>query len=213
MHPNFVTPREARNLLWVDLITNDKVLTMPSQNLPTLSPNELAWVSYQVSEFIRQQRLKYMPSAEPLSPEQKSAMRPFFPDAILDSARLLTLIDTRIQNPDFYQTLLSLGLDPALLPDFSNSMAAVTFQDVIVSHESFTNRLLFHELVHVTQYSKLGLSKFAAKYVEGFLQGGGYDGIPLEINAYLLDSEFANNPQKHFSVESEVQSWIDAGKF
>jgi hypothetical protein len=186
---------------------------MPSQNLPTLSPNEMAWVSYQVSEFIRKLRTQYLPSATPLSPEQKNAMRPFFPDAILDSARLLTLIGTRIPNPDFYDTLLSFGLDAAMLPDFSNSMAAVTFQDVIVSHEPFTDRLLFHELVHVVQYSKLGLSGFAVKYVEGFLLGGGYEGIPLEINAYHLDSEFAAHPEKHFSVESEVQSCITAGKF
>jgi hypothetical protein len=190
-----------------------KFLTMPSQNLPALSPNELAWVSYQVSEFIRQQRMKYLPTAAPLSNEQKSTLRPFFPDAILDSARLFTLSGTRIPNPDFYETLLSFGLDSTMLPDFSNSMAAVTFQDVIVSHEPFTDRLLFHELVHVVQYSKLGLSGFATKYVEGFLQGGGYEGIPLEINAYHLDSEFAAHPEKHFSVESEVQSWIASGKF
>jgi hypothetical protein len=185
---------------------------MPSPNLPTLSPNELAWVSYQVSEFIRQQRMKYMPSASPLSPEQKDTMRPFFPEAILDAARLLTLNGTRIQNPDFYDTLVSFGLDATLLPDFSNSMVAVTFQDVIVSHEPFTDRLLFHELVHVVQYAKLGLSGFSTKYVEGFLQGGGYEGIPLEINAYHLDSQFAANPEKQFSVEAEVQSWITAGK-
>ena len=186
---------------------------MPSHNLPSLSPNELAWVSYQVSEFIRQQRTKYLPAAAPLSPEQKNTMRPFFPDSILDSARLLTLTGARIPNPDFYETLLSFGLDATMLPDFSNSMAAVTFQDVIVSHEPFTDRLLFHELVHVAQYAKLGLAGFSTKYVEGFLHGGGYDGIPLEINAYRLDAEFANHPEKHFSVEAEVQSWIAAGKF
>ena len=186
---------------------------MPSRNLPTLSPNEVAWVSYQVSEFIRQQRAKYLPAATPLSPEQKTAMRPFFPDAILDSARLLTLTGTRIENPAFYETLIGLGIEAGMLPDFSNSMVAVTFQDVIVSHEPFTDRLLFHELVHVVQYAKLGLPGFATKYVEGFLQGGGYDYIPLEINAYLLDAEFANHPEKHFSVEAEVQSWIAAGKF
>jgi hypothetical protein len=186
---------------------------MPSHNLPTLSPNEFAWVSYQVTEFIRQQRTKYLPLAAPLSPDQLNTMRPFFPDAILNSARLLTLTNSRIPNPDFYASLISLGIDAAMLPDFSNSMAAVTFQDVVVSHESFTGRLLFHELVHVVQYSKLGLNGFTNKYVEGFLQGGGYDRIPLEVNAYLLDAEFARDPAHHFSVDSEVQSWIDSAKF
>lgn len=185
---------------------------MPSQNLPSLSPNEFAWVSYQVTEFIRQQRTKYLPQAASLSPDQLNTMRPFFPDAILNSARLLTLAGTRIPNPDFYDTVVSFGLDATMLPDFSR-MAAVTFQDVIVSHEPFTDRLLFHELVHIVQYSRLGLQGFTNKYVEGFMQGGGYDRIPLEVNAYLLDSEFARDPAKHFSVENEVQSWIDNGKF
>jgi hypothetical protein len=76
------------------------------------------------------------------------------------------------------------------LPQFSH-MAAVTFQDVVVSHEPFSDGLLFHELVHVEQYRQLGISRFAALYVRGFLTGGGYDGIPLESNAYLLGSRFA----------------------
>lgn len=40
---------------------------------------------------------------------------------------------------------------------------------------------VFHELVHVIQYEKLGLVQFANKYVRGFLNGGSYDGIPLEM--------------------------------
>jgi len=63
--------------------------------------------------------------------------------------------------------------------------------DTVVSHEPFNDRLLFHELVHVVQYEKLGLEGFAAKYVRGFLNGGSYEGIPLEMNAYELDARFA----------------------
>jgi hypothetical protein len=76
-----------------------------------------------------------------------------------------------------------------------------------------TDRTLFHELVHVVQYTKLGLSAFAAKYVTGFLNGGSYEAIPLEMNAYELDERFAEAPMNGFSVETEVQRWIDAGKF
>ena len=39
---------------------------------------------------------------------------------------------------------------------------------------------VFLELVHVIQYEKLGLVQFATKYVRGFLNGGSYDGIPLD---------------------------------
>lgn len=84
--------------------------------------------------------------------------------------------------------------------------------DTIVSHGPLTERTLFHELVHV-QYAKLGLSAFAAKYVTGFLKGGSYEAIPLEMNAYELDARFASAPLNSFLVETEVQAWIDAGKF
>jgi len=137
-------------------------------------------------------------------------MQPFFPAAVLDSARLLTFTNHRLPNPDFYSMLAAMGIPSKYLPDFSAGMAAVTFQDVVISYEPFTDQLLFHELVHAVQYQKLGVDEFAARYVEGFLERGGYDGIPLEINAYELDARFAKDPHKHFSVESEVQNWIKA---
>jgi hypothetical protein len=105
-----------------------------------------------------------------------------------------------------------MGFSPADLPDFAH-MAAITFVDTVVSHEPFSDRLLFHELVHVVQYEKLGLEGFAATYVRGFLSGGSYDGIPLQINAYELDARFAKTADEPFSVEEEVQDWIDWGLF
>jgi hypothetical protein len=83
----------------------------------------------------------------------------------------------------------------------------------VVSHEPFTDRLLFHELVHVVQYEKLGLAGFAAKYVRGLLSGGSYVAIPLEMNAYELDARFVAAPTKVFSVTDEVQRWIRADRF
>jgi len=57
------------------------------------------------------------------------------------------------------------------------------------------------------------LPHFLARYVRGFLSGGSYEAIPLEMNACELDARFAAGPTKPFSVEAGVQSWIDAGKF
>jgi hypothetical protein len=181
--------------------------------LPELLPQHISWVSEQVAAYIEQQRKKHRAQAAPLSPEQRAIMQPFFPVSVLDTARLLTFTDHRLPNPDFYSMLVAMGIESKYLPDFSGGMAAVTFQDVIISYEPFTDQLLFHELVHAVQYQKLGVDEFAERYVTGFLQGGGYDGIPLEINAYELDARFAKNPGKHFSVESEVQDWIKQGKF
>jgi hypothetical protein len=64
----------------------------------------------------------------------------------------------RIPDPSFYPMLRQLGLSN--LPEFS-SMAAVTFESVVVTHEPFSDGLPFHELVHVEQYRQLGFPRFA----------------------------------------------------
>ncbi len=180
--------------------------------LPKLSDAQIAWVIEQVGAYIHGQRQTHRRRAVSLSQNQKAAMRPFFPASTLDSARVVGLAGERVSNPPFYRELMGMGFEAGSLPDFA-LMAAITFVDTVVSHEPFTNRLLFHELVHVVQYEKLGLPEFAAKYVTGFLRSGSYEGIPLERNAYGLDAQFTAAPTGPFSVEAEVQAWIDAGRF
>jgi hypothetical protein len=180
--------------------------------MPTLSERQNTWVVAQVAEYIDRQRRNFTHRAVSLSRNQMSAMQPFFRANQLDSARVLVLTGERVGNPPFYSALVQMGLEPAALPNFS-FMAAITFVDTIVSHEPFTDRLRFHELVHAVQYQKLGLPEFAAKYVRGFLSGGSYEAIPLERNAYALEARFAAVPAKPFSVSHEVQQWIDHGRF
>jgi hypothetical protein len=115
----------------------------------------------------------------------------------------------RVGNPDFYPMLKRLGFNN--LPDQS-TMGAITFRDVVVSHEPFSNGLLFHELVHVEQYRQLGIPRFSELYVSGFVTGGSYETIPLEVNAYTLGGRFESKPQRLFSVENEVRRWAAEGK-
>jgi hypothetical protein len=110
---------------------------------------------------------------------------------------------------DFYPMLRSLGFNN--LPDQS-TMGAITFCDVVVSHEPFSNGLLFHELVHVEQYRQLGIPRFSELYVRGFLNGGSYEAIPLEVNAYTLGRRFESDPRRMFSVEDEVGRWAAEGR-
>ena len=180
--------------------------------LPKLSDAQIAWVFEQVAAYINEQRDLYVRRAVPLDSVQKGALQSFFPGSTLDSARIVVLSHERVGNPPFYGDLIKMGFPGNSLPDFAH-MAAITFVDTVVSHEPFTERLLFHELVHVVQYKKLGLPEFSARYVRGFLSGGSYEAIPLEMNAYELDARFAAGPTRGFSVEAEVQEWIDAGKF
>ena len=180
--------------------------------LPKLSDAQIASVIQQVAVYIERQRRSFLRGAAPLSQKQKAIMASFFSESILNSARIVMLRGIRIGDPPFYEKLVQMGFDRGSLPDFAH-MAATTFVDTIVSHELFTNELLFHELVHVVQYEKLGLADFAAKYVRGFLNGGSYEAIPLERNAYQLAARFAAAPMNAFSVEAMVQAWIDAGRF
>jgi hypothetical protein len=47
------------------------------------------------------------------------------------------------------------------------------------------------------------LAEFAARHVTGFLNGGSYEAIPLETNAYELDARFAAASERYFSVTDE----------
>jgi hypothetical protein len=177
---------------------------------PKLTPDQIAQMSGLVSQYISTQREKYATRAIPLSVQQKTALMGFFSAEVLDGTRLLVLQGERVANPDFYPTLRNVGFTD--LPDQS-TMGAITFSDVVVSHEPFSNGLLFHELVHVEQYRQLGIPRFSDLYVRGFLNGGSYEAIPLEVNAYSLEGRFEQNPTRQFSVEEEVRRWVVESKF
>ena len=175
-----------------------------------LSSGQIAQVAGLVAGYITTQRAKYLLRARPLSPAQKSAMAGFFDRELLDSTQLLVLNGERVANPDFYPMLRSLGFSN--LPDQS-TLGAITFIDTVVSHGLFSDELLFHELVHVEQYRQLGVPRFSALYVRGFLTGGGYDGIPLERNAYELEARFERAPATGSSAANEVAKWVAADRF
>jgi hypothetical protein len=173
--------------------------------LPRLTNEQVTQVSDLVAQYITSQRERYAPRAIPLSADEKAAISGFFSPQLIEDSRVLVLSGERVPNPDFYPMLRSLGLNN--LPDQS-TMAAITFSDKIVSHGPFTNGLLFHELVHVEQYRQLGIPRFAELYVTGFLNGGSYEAIPLERNAYELEARYENDPTHRFSVADEVTGWI-----
>jgi hypothetical protein len=92
-----------------------------------------------------------------------------------------------------------------------SSIGAITLVDVVAYPEELDCGTLFHELVHVVQYRVLGLKRFAELYVKGFLSGGGYEGIPLERQAYELGARFDSDPRQAFSVEEDVIRRHEAG--
>jgi len=176
---------------------------------PKLIPDQITEISSLVADYISMQRQKFFHRATPLTSQQRGAVGRFFAPVLLDNVLLLVLEGERVPNPDFYPMLRSLGFKN--LPDQSG-MAAITFCDVVVSHERFSDGLLFHELVHVEQYRQLGIQRFAELYVQGFLNGGGYEAILLEVNAYTLEDHFRREPHRAFSVEQEVAKLASEGR-
>ena len=162
-----------------------------------------------VEDYVAGNRKKYASQAVPLTDEQRTAMQPFLSAAVLDSARLCVLRGTRVSNPSMYAMAKMMGISN--LPDFAD-MTAITFVDVIVSHQEFTDAPLFHGLVHVVQYSQMDLKEFAARFVNGFIQGGSYEDVPLEKMAQALESRFSRNPAEAFSVDDEVRKWRETEK-
>ena len=178
-------------------------------DLTKLPPSLIAQLTAGVENFIFNNRKKYFPRAASLEPAQLAPLDPYFPAKILRDTRFLVLEDSRIQDPPFYSMAKMMGIRN--LPSFSD-VAAVTFVDVVVSHEEWTESLLFHELVHVVQYAQLGNKEFASRYVNGYIKGGSYDEIPLEKNATELEERFSRK-NGVFLVADEVRKWIEAGKF
>jgi len=179
-------------------------------DLSKLPPTVVSQLTAAVEDYIRASRVKYLGKASAFSKEQVEPLRAFFSQEILSHTRGLVLRGSRIQDPPFYSMARIMGINN--LPGFSD-VAAVTFVDVIVSHQEFTPDLLFHELVHAAQYAQLGSKQFAALYVSGFIKGGSYEEIPLEKNARELEARFSANPNRVFSVAEEVRGWMEARRF
>jgi hypothetical protein len=178
-------------------------------DLKNLPPAMISQLANMVEDYISSSRKKYAPQAVPLTDAQRNAMQPFFSSAVLDSARLCVLRGARVSNPPMYAMAKMMGIRN--LPDFA-AMTAITLVDVIVSHQEFTDALLFHELVHVAQYAQMDMKEFAARFVNGFIQGGSYEEVPLEKMAHALESRFSQNATQVFSVEDEVREWREAEK-
>ncbi len=97
-------------------------------------------------------------------------------------------------------------------PDFVH-LASIAYRDVIVFNDEIAVRTLFHGLVHAAQMALLGLDRYTHFYVRGFVKCRSWIAIPLEAQAYQLDTRFAMSPSTAFSVEEEIKTWAEQGKY
>ena len=158
------------------------------------------------ARYISRQRQRLLPLAQAIPSEFVRRLSGFFPDGVLQEARV---IETEVPSPFFYPLVRRLGIGE--FPEMS-AIGAITFVDLIAYPERLNIHTLFHELVHVMQYRTLGLRAFSRHYVRGFVKGGGYEGIPLERQAYELEGQFSRNPRNYFSVEADVKARWQAGR-
>ncbi len=170
--------------------------------------NDIARYVNETATYIKTQREAYLPDAAPLSPREQEVFRPFFNEGILRTTLFSRKPDGPMETPAFLKELNDRGVA------FSwDRLEAITFVDMVVFYRDLEPNIQFHELVHAVQYQKLGLKQFANKYVRGLLSRGSYEKIPLEANARLLEEKFFKDPTQAFSVEAEVQRWINENKF
>jgi len=163
-----------------------------------LIPNARQWIT--------DQRNMNRPHASPLSKEIIDSLQQCFRMTTLGRAQIR--IVSQIENPPFYADLMKMGIDVPI--DFSQ-MAGITFDDTVLINKSYSGTpppisLIFHELVHVAQYSLLGVDEFARQYVLGWAENGfSYTSIPIEHEAYKLQKRFEGSPHSNYSVEEVIE--------
>jgi hypothetical protein len=179
-------------------------------SVPQLSEAEITQLVQQSFAFACQQRDHFLPRGVALSAVTTDMMRPFFPAEVLASARIVALENERLSNPSFVTALKARGFPISF--DMSHIHGAAYF-DVVVIQSDVTNRLLFHNLVHLVQHRALGMDGWVGLYVRSMLKVGMAPAVPMEAQAYELDHRFATNPLVGFSVEEEVNSWKVKGRY
>src|SRR6266852_5127665 len=163
-----------------------------------------------VMAYLRRERELYFRASEPLSVGWRTAVQAYFSGTLLDRIRTIILKGARIPPPPFYSE--AMAMSSGNFPDFVH-LASITYLDTIVFHDEILLRTLFHGLVHATQMAFLGLDRYADLYVRGFVKSRTWIAIPLEAQAYQLDTRFAISPAASFSVEDEVKSWAEQGRY
>ena len=163
-----------------------------------------------VAAYMRQERNLYFRASELLTPKWRTAVQPYFSKTLLGTVRTVILKGARIPPPPFYAE--AIVLSSGHFPDFVH-LASVTYLDIVVFHDEIAPRTLFHGLVHAAQMALLGMDRYTELYVRGFVKTRSWMAIPWEAQAYPWDSRFAMPSTAIFSVEDEVKSWAEQGRF
>jgi hypothetical protein len=179
-------------------------------SFPEATTAQIAQAVEWLSSYLRAERERYLPAAQPLPKQTRATIAPYFPAALLKRLRIVELKGARVAVPDFFAQARALGFDN--LPDLPH-MDSLTFIDVVVFNEKLTERALFHSLVHSVQIEVLGLERYAELWIRGFLKTRTHFTVPLEVHAFSLASKFPQHTPEKLSVEDEVLRWAADARY
>ncbi len=174
--------------------------------IPRLMRPLVPMVSWMTARYIDYHRRRLAPKAASIPQEVRASLQNHFSPAVLAETRI---VRATMPEPMLYPLVGLFGIKGLLE---MSSIGAITLMEVVAYPDELDRDTLFHELVHVVQYRVLGLRRFARLYVQGFLAGGGYEGIPLERQAYELGARFESRPEDIFSVEEDVIRRLETGR-
>lgn len=125
--------------------------------------------------YMRDHHNLYFFRGKPLTEEEKTYLKRFYPARLVDGVRVV-------------EEIASSGA-------FIHGADATTYgNNLIVINKHLAGRrtlkLLKHEFVHICQYDILGIEGFAREYVDGYLESGYvYRQIPMEQDAFDYQGE------------------------
>ncbi len=168
-----------------------------------MSPEEFRSKYPLILNWIRQTLAAHAAQARPVTSLKLPRLPMYFSPNTLAAAKVVGV------NVVPLPPLTALGLGQ--FADFERMDArGITYFDTVflrneLSEDDYVivdERLHFHELVHVVQWSLLGPERFLALYADG-LERFGYRNSPLEEMAYRLDDQFQRGTAV-FSAEQVI---------
>ena len=148
--------------------------------------------------WIRARRNRYKRVSESIAGPKAVVLSRYFTLDLLESVRVATV--DRIDEPWVFKLMSVVGRTP---PVAMGGVSGLAIGDTIAVVSDASTSTVFHELVHVAQYRRLGLRRFACEYVRGWIDAGyQYSEIPLEVQAYTLQARFERG--ESFSVDDEL---------
>jgi len=177
---------------------------------PGFGESEIVQLIKGFAGYLQQQKEHYLPASAALSPEQQQRLAGFFSSSLLEKVRIVELHGAPMPAPPAAMT--KMVSERVKLPEVAH-MDSLTFADLVVFRDTVAERRLFHALVHVAQFTILGVEPYFNLYVRAFLKNRSYLTVPLEMHAFGLDARYAQAPAEVFSVEDDVRMWLSQGRY